>query len=108
MLKTTRTERGFLIAEFEDVNGLACSIQESSAICWEGEEEEGDYLWLGISKTEIKSGPPWVDYKLPDNVHVFTRMHLRQSHVKELLPLLQHFAEHGVLPGRGRDEELAR
>lgn len=63
--------RGFRIASFKDRYGESCSILESSSVT--------PSLWLGVDGN---------------------RMHLSQKMVKDLLPLLTHFAEHGVLPGR--------
>jgi hypothetical protein len=102
------TERGFQRGKFTDAYGHTCSIQESSRIA---DETEGAYLWLGVenldgefqylSKRGLSSG--WQKAKLQDmypdcDIVVPDRMHLSQSQVKELLPLLQHFAEHGELP----------
>ncbi|MBO7688800.1 MAG: hypothetical protein J6V72_20640 [Kiritimatiellae bacterium] len=70
-MKINYTARGFRFATFEDCYGEPCSIQESCTVL--------PRLWLGTDET---------------------RMHLSQKMVKDLLPLLTHFAEHGVLPGR--------
>jgi len=40
----------------------------------------------------------WVPFPIDDRVLLNSRMHLTQDMVKELLPVLQYFAEHGVLP----------
>lgn len=68
---------GFLRGDFTDANGDACSIQESSAM--------GSYLWLGQNSGTHHMG------------RCLARMHLSQEHVRELLPLLQRFAETGSL-----------
>lgn len=110
MIGVTPTQRGFMRGEFEDANGQKCSIQESSACCVD--EEEGCYLWLGnndanpmvmayhASSVGIKTTETtgWVPYPIPKEVSLSTRMHLSQRQVKELLPLLKHFAKHGQLP----------
>ena len=70
-MKMRYTTRGFAIVEFKDAFGLACDLQESSA------DLDERLIWLGTHTD---------------------RMHLTQSHVRALLPLLQYFAEHGVLP----------
>jgi hypothetical protein len=71
------TERGWLFVEFTDLNGSQCSFQESSLATEAA-------IWLGIDKDfeGIKT----------------RRMHLSQEQVIKLLPLLTHFAAHGVLP----------
>ncbi len=70
-MKIKCTDRGFRYATFKDRCGESCSIQESSRVV--------PSLWLGANEN---------------------RMLLSQKMVKDLLPLLTHFAEHGVLPGR--------
>ena len=102
-----RNDRGFLRADFKDGNGEDCSIQESSACCIEG-EDEGFYLWLGVNEPRVQTGPPWEAVPLPKNVLIGGRMHLRQSHVKELLPMLKHFARHGELPQTPKPQSRRR
>lgn len=96
-----KTERGFERSEFEDANGVECSLQESSAA-----QDEG-LIWLGCNEIGLKKFVPhegWSDVPLVNDRHTGvtyianTRMHLTQSQVANLLPALQHFAEHGVLP----------
>lgn len=95
------TQRGFERGEFTDYNGVACSIQESSVWADEG------VIWLGCNDIGLKRFEPykgWSDVPLENNppngvTHIAnTRMHLSQSMVRDLLPLLQHFAETGRLP----------
>lgn len=97
MINLTYSDRGFLHGDFKDNYGRNCSVQESSASAG----DEGGYLWLGVSEpvliADLHNGPG-KPYQLPDNVTVFSRMHLSQAKVKELLPILQYFAEHGELP----------
>lgn len=117
MIKIAPNFRGFLVGEFEDANGEKCSIQESSACC--RDEEEGSYLWLGnddanpmvmaydaprlgVNTTETTG---WVPYPVPKEVLMHTRMHLSQRQVKELLPLLKHFAKHGELPVKDKKKK---
>lgn len=64
------TQRGFVIAEFQDVYGNKCSLQKSSSAM-------EDRIWFGVHSE---------------------RMHLNQSMVEALLPALQHFVETGELP----------
>jgi hypothetical protein len=70
------TQRGFWRVEFTDRYGAECSLQKSSLAT-------EDAIWLGVDK-------PFMAESL--------RMHLTQDMVKELLPLLQHFAKTGELP----------
>lgn len=93
------TNRGFRIDRFEDAYGVECSLQESSLAADEG------HVWFGASDIGLKhfkAGDGWRDVELPHSVaehySANNRMHLSQSQVAALLPALQHFAEHGVLP----------
>lgn len=93
------TERGFPLVEFTDIGNAACSLQKSSRAFVPA-------VWLGLDDVTPRSmipqgqpgAHPWQDYPLPEHVHIFSRMELTQAHVRELLPLLQYFAEHGELP----------
>jgi len=49
---------------------------------------------LGIETDETVG---WIDYPLPPEVSIKTRMHLTQEQVRELLPVLQKFAETGKI-----------
>ena len=90
------TERGFGLWKFKDRSQSECSLQDSSLATEPA-------IWLGIddprpqimaSKTE-QGGTGWVEYPLPEDVHMFTRMQLTQEQVKALLPILTYFAETG-------------
>lgn len=91
-------DRGFLTGKFTDHYGYGCSIQESSAI---GDEDTGSFIWLGIDNPKVmkdlRSGPGEV-VEFEGDYTFFSRMHLSQVQVKELLPSLQYFAECGCLP----------
>jgi hypothetical protein len=93
MPKIKSTERGFAIAEFDDLYGNKCSLQKSSAAMY-------DAVWFGISNPEINvlMDGQWKTVSLPEGAVIHSRMHLSQKMVRELLPALQHFAEHGELP----------
>jgi hypothetical protein len=75
-------ERGFLSGDFQDLNGILCSIQRSSLAT-------DNAIWLGVhpapDEHEKRGYGP-------------TRMHLNRQGVAALLPLLQHFVETGELP----------
>jgi len=93
-MKISHTGRGFEIGEFVDRYGEECSIQKSSLAT-------EDCIWLGVNDVIPKvmiSGKGWVPVPLPEGVATGGRMHLTQDLVKELLPLLQHFARTGELP----------
>jgi len=95
MLKTTKTERGFDISNFIDSNGVACSLQKSSAA-------QDDFVWLGCDGPNpqifVPNGnPSWREYPLPAEVLCTTRMHLSREQVSALLPSLQRFVETGEL-----------
>ncbi len=109
-MKKFKTERGFQRVEFKDSYGEECSVQESSSC-------EAS-IWLGIDKPALsimardaadmgrsdllEPGPEryngWVEWPVPEQVSRRGRMHLSQEQVKELLPLLEHFAKTGFLP----------
>lgn len=90
-------DRGFLVGKFKDDYGREGSLQESSASAG----NDGSYIWLGMDEPElfedVRTGPG-KPYKLPENVTSFSRLHLSQTQIKELLPHLQYFAETGSLP----------
>ncbi|QDJ96358.1 hypothetical protein Xoosp13_171 [Xanthomonas phage Xoo-sp13] len=108
------TGRGFSILKFNDSNGIACSMQTSSALDF-SHCDEGDYecmsrpmLWLGPDGANprikawdaMRMGLPtngattgWVDYSIPDEVLLTTRMHLRVPQVKALIAELQEWLE---------------
>lgn len=110
------TCRGFDCVEFQDANGAACSIQQSSAI--------GDYddslgrpgsscLWIGVNDANPKilkndairlgislqpggvSG--WQSHPIPEEVLVTTRMHLNREQVAGLVARLNQWLESGEL-----------
>ncbi len=74
-----KTQRGFCRADFTDLYGSECSIQESSLATQAA-------IWLGVDK-------PSPQYEETGAV----RMHLSQEQVAQLLPMLQKFAETGLL-----------
>lgn len=92
-IKITKTGRNFDIGRFSDYYGSKCSIQKSSLALI-------DCIWLGIEDPEPKIMEPgigWIPFEIPEGVLVKTHMHLTQEQVKELLPILQKFAETGEL-----------
>ncbi|WP_078598613.1 hypothetical protein [Evansella clarkii] len=97
--KKGHSNRGFGNIEFKDRYGAECSIEKSSLAT-------EDAIWFGINDAEPKimasqtkeGGTGWVTYDIPKDVLLTTRMHLTQEQVRELLPILQVFAETGELP----------
>lgn len=74
-----RTARGFARADFIDLYGSECSIQESS-------RATGAALWLGVDRD--------FDERESSTGH---RMHLSQEMAAALIPLLARFVETGSL-----------
>ena len=103
-MKTERTERGFAISNFIDYYGKKSSIQKSSIV-------EPECIWLGIENAEpkimardahklgieTKESVGWIDYPVPDQVSIRTRMHLTRRMVFNLLPQLIKFVIIGRL-----------
>jgi len=92
-MKKTKTNRGFGLIEFVDRYGAKCSLQKSS-IATE------DCIWLGVDDPDPKEFVPgrgWLEVRLPNGVHLTTRMHLSQKLARQLLPHLSKFAETGEI-----------
>ena len=102
-LKKKKTNRGFELYEFKDRYDTPCSLQQSS-LAFE------NAIWFGVDDAEPKvmlselrlpcsqkELTGWVKYPLPEGVMLTTRMHLTQEQVKDLLPILQKFAETGEI-----------
>ncbi len=92
-MKIDKNQRGFATAKFNDLYGAECSLQKSSAAMY-------DAIWLGVDniKPTILHEGTWKDIALPEDTLIAGRMHLSQKMVRDLLPALQYFAEHGELP----------
>jgi hypothetical protein len=93
--------RGMNRGTFQDTYNHACYVQESSAAA-----SPERSLWLGLLRpaltVDLKSGarvqmePSTVASALnADSVHMPSVMHLSQSQVAALLPLLTEFAQTG-------------
>jgi hypothetical protein len=104
-----KTERGFRKAEFIDHYGEGCSVQESSlateAAIWLGIDSPKPQLMARDAPEEWLAPPDdperhngWVQVPLPEGTLLTGRMHLTQEQVRELLPVLEHFAHTGSLP----------
>jgi len=93
------TLRGFAIANFYDPYGNKCSLQKSNAAMY-------DAVRFGISNPEINvlMNGQWKSVELPEGAVIRSRMHLSQKMVRELIPALEYFAEHGELPDQDTSE----
>ena len=92
-LKVKPTARGFSRGDFEDANGVVCSIQKSSTAT-------AHLIWLGVNDADprvLVQNQGWVPVPFPESVQCNTRMHLSRKHVKLLLPLLHRFVETGEI-----------
>jgi hypothetical protein len=97
-MKITQTGRGFPFVAFVDRYNKECSLQISSLA-------DDRCVWLGIEHAEpkimasvLRDGlTGWVDYPIPEDVHINTRMHLTQEQVAELIPHLQQFVDTGEI-----------
>lgn len=97
-MEKKRTDRGFDVYKFEDSYGAKCSLQKSSAAfedkIWIGVDHPdpkimaSDARRLGI-KTNKRNG--WVDYPLPKEVSIITRMHLNKKQARSLVWILIKF-----------------
>lgn len=108
------TARGFQLIEFRDVYGEKCSLQISSKARCDTTDSRFGWLWLGVTDSApriMKSdarrlGIPlepgvevsgWMDYPLPDEVLISSRMHIGEGEVKGLIEQLQHWLRTGNL-----------
>ena len=103
-MNKTEDQRGFAVIEFADYYGAACTLHKSSLAT-------ADCVWLGVNEAEPKvmasqakalgveteETVGWVDYPVPKEVLMTTRMHLSREHVAALLPHLQRFAATGEI-----------
>lgn len=92
-IKKIKTERGFPGFEFKDRYDAKCSIQKSS-LAFE------DCIWFGVDDADPRILTPalgWQPVEISREVSLTTRMHLTQSQVKKLLPILQKFVETGEI-----------
>jgi len=97
--------RNFRFYQFSDNNDQACTIQKSSSALndciWLGLESaspkalHGDATKLGVNHNETCG---WVDFPIPEEVSLNTRMHLTRDQAKKLGEMLLWFADVGELP----------
>lgn len=112
-MKVKTTSRGFELIEFEDSNGEACSLQQSSATEFERGPGQ-DYLWLGVHETRPKvlaskaaaagiqttETTGWVDIPLPEGAMISSRMHIDRDQARELVAHLKRWISTGSLRKR--------
>ena len=98
------TNRGFAIKEFVDLYGSKCSIQKSSLASqdaiWLGVDDANPQILASTAKelgfiTDQKTG--WIDFPIPKQVSMTTRMHLSREQARALIPLLQKFVDTGEI-----------
>ena len=105
----TETQHGFIKLLFKDSYDNLCSLQESS-------NAEDDFIWLGIENAEplimkqdavklglISKDKPtagWMDYPIPEEVLLHTRMHLNKEQATILGLKLLHFGTSGDISER--------
>jgi len=99
-MEKTTTQRGFDITNFKDLYDNDCSLQESSLATQAA-------IWLGISRptpkimasqakqfgVETDETTGWVEYPIPEEVLISTRMHLSVDLAKELITELETFVK---------------
>ena len=100
-----KTNRGFEHQERQDRYCQPYSIQKSSLAfedcIWFGLNEANPKVMasqahkFGVTTKEITG---WVDYPIPEEVLIHTRMHLTREQVADIIPILQHFVDTGELP----------
>ena len=103
-MQKSKTNRGFDFWKFEDSYDKICSIKKSSLAL-------EDCIWLGIEDVEPRimakdaprfginesDGTGWVDFPIPEEVLLTSRMHLNREQVERMLPILQKFVDTGEL-----------
>lgn len=96
------THRGFDLYQSVDRNGIEYTIQKSSLAT-------DNYIWLGIDDInpqilatdaykfgiDTTKTTGWIDYPIPNEVLMSSRMHLSRDDVRKMLPILNKFVETG-------------
>ncbi|MDD5405982.1 MAG: hypothetical protein PHE73_03445 [Sulfurovaceae bacterium] len=100
IFKENYTGRGFKFLDFHDFNDRECSLQISSLATekaiWLGIDNPrpkilaSDAEKLGVKTTEHCG---WIDYPLPEEVLLATRMHLTTDQVRSLIVVLKQFID---------------
>lgn len=94
-----KTSRGFGLIHMPGRQGEVFSLQESSAI------DSEQAIWFGPSELRVQSFQPggWRDVDFNALIPGATilgneRMHLTQSQVRDIIPILSYFVREGALP----------
>jgi hypothetical protein len=111
--------RGFESVSFKDYYEAPCSLQQSSI--WLEDDNGtvgGSAIWIGVDDARPRimakhaamfgvetNGQVngWVDYPLPEEVSLTTRMHLNREQVAAIIPLLQNWLDTGSFEASNRD-----
>lgn len=108
--KKEKTSRGFEVINFCDFYDAKCSLQQSSI--WLDDDNGkvgGSAVWLGVDDAnpkimakdaetlgvETSETCGWIDYPLPEQVMLTTRMHLNRDQVRSLVGHLQNWLKNG-------------
>ena len=112
-----KTNRGLNYKKFKDDYGEECIIQDSSSI--------DPHIWLGVIRPEVKimykdAVASGIDVQkddpntnecgfctipLPEDVQIFSLMHLNRKQARELAKQLNFFARNGFLKEDENDDE---
>jgi hypothetical protein len=97
----TRTNRGFEIVEFRDINEVPCSLQASSLAIYE--QPGTSAVWLGCEDAapRVLMNGAWQAVPMPHGYSVNTRMHLSREQVAALILHLQAWLEHDTFAVEG-------
>lgn len=91
-MKCGTTKRGFSMVHFKDRYDHVCSLQKSSIATepclWLGPEDADPEI---MAKDTPEGGSGWKKFEIPEEVSLYTRMHLTQKQVLRLLPNLIKF-----------------
>lgn len=86
-MELKQTARGFTHADFTDLYGAVCSIQDSSLAT-------DDAIWLGVDHVNAVHMQSFAGV---DMERLPARMHLSREMAAELIPILQRFVETGTI-----------
>jgi hypothetical protein len=114
--RVRKTQRGFETVQFKDHYGHSCSVQQSSLAIYRSPGTSA--LWIGPNdaepkvmarlagsvgvQTQVAEG--WVPYPIPEEVSLYTRMHLNRRQVAALIGHLQSWLDTGSLKIRKETE----
>lgn len=102
--KKGKTSWGFHKIEFKDINGVECSVQESSLATEEA-------IWLGVDDPDPEILLPnkgWVKYPVLEDVLFKSRMHLSIKQAAQLVRILNKFLETGSVGEEQSKEDVLR